>query len=165
MAEKRIIIDKKTLNYSGLFSFKELYKVVDDWLQEHDYKKAELSSTESVSKDVKDINVYAEPSKKITDYAKYKIRINLTGNSLKKVEIQRKGKKLKLDSGTVNFMFWGDLETDFQDRWEQKAEYFLMRTLVDKFVYHYYMKGFEDGLRKDVEDLISHIKAYLNMER
>jgi hypothetical protein len=165
MTETTIVVDGKTLSYEGLFSVKELYKMVDYFFKEKGYDKREIQNLEKVEKDHKYIEMELQPYKKITDYVKLLIRIRLRMFNIKEVEVEKDGKKLKLNKGKMAATFDGFILTDYEQRWEGKPMYQFVRTVFDKFIYKRYTSKFEDQVEGTVGDLYTQMKSFLNLYR
>ena len=106
-----------------------------------------------------------EPFKKITDYAKLVIRINIIIKNLKEVVVEKQKHKMKMNQGDVQVIIDGFLITDYENRWEGKPEYVFIRALFDKFVYKRYNSEFERTLVNEVEELTTTLKSFLNLYR
>lgn len=66
--ERKIVVDHLAISYKGLFSVKELYRMVDFWFMEKGYTKHELRIDEEVTEDGKKMFVSKDPYRKISDY-------------------------------------------------------------------------------------------------
>lgn len=165
MTERNLVVDKMRLNYEGLFSVQELYKLIDTWFREKGYDKRERKNTEKVSPESKFIELWLEPWKKITDYAKNVISLRIIINDLKEVEVEKEGIKVKLNQGKIQMVFDAFFETDYEGRWEGKPVYYFLRTLFDKYFYKPYSMGYQNNLMDDVNHLHATIKSFLNLYR
>ncbi len=165
MAERELIVDHARLNYEGLFDASELYALIDAWFRDKRYDKKELKNAEKVRPEGKYVELELMPWKKISDYHKHEIKIRMIMNDLKEVEVEKDGRKVKLNQGLVQFVFDGYLTTDYENRWENKPYYFFMRTLFDKFFFKSYTSKYKQLLLDDVNDLMTQIKAFLNLYR
>jgi len=163
MAERRLVIDHMRLKYEGLFDLHELYKLIDNWLREKAFDKRELRNQEHVKPDGKYVELILMPWKKITDYARHVIRIEIKVFNLTEVVVERDGQRVKMNQGRVDILFDAYLDTDYEDRWEQKPFYFFMRTIFDKFIYRTYSTQFEELLVENVHQLHTAIKSFLNL--
>jgi len=163
MSEQKIIVDNLELRYEGLLSIKDLYKLIDDWLKENGYDKVEKLNMEKVSEGGKYIELVLEPEKYLTDFIKNIIKIRLIGRNIKEVEVERDGKKEMMNEGEIYIRFDAVLETDYEGRWEQRPTFYFLRVLVDKYVYKFYTGKYEAGLKKDLMELHTQIKSFLNL--
>lgn len=165
MAERQIIVDHMRLGYEGLFDVTQLYTMINEWFREKGYDKKEKKNLESVTPTGKYIELELEPWKKITDYAKFVIKLRILMKDIKEVEIMRDGIKAKINQGSITIVFDGYLETDYENRWEQKPTFFFLRTLFDKFVFKPYTERFKARLIDEVNQLHTNVKAFLNLYR
>jgi hypothetical protein len=165
MAEKRIVFKDKNLSFQGLFEMKGLFRTVVKWFDDHGYDMFENKNYEEIYEQDKKIIFELIPYKKITDYHKFEIRVFVVAESLKEVDVELKGVKYRLLKGDIFFTFDATLITDYEGRWEGRAQYFFFRTLIDKFIYKSHTRAYENELIKEVTALEEEIKAYLNMFR
>lgn len=165
MAEREIVIDGLTLTYEGLFSVKDIYSLIDTWLAEKGYDKREKKNYEIVKPDGKYIEIELEPWKKVTTYAKNLLNIKLYFMDVKTVEVEKDNIKMKLNQGKVHIKFNAFLETDYENDWEEKAIFYFLRSVFEKYIFKPFMSGFENGIRQDVMHLHDRIKSFLNLYR
>lgn len=163
MSERRLIIDQLRLNYSGMFQFNELFKMIDNWLYENGYDRWEKKNEEQVLETGRNIEVELRPWKKTSDYAKNDLRLRIFIKNMTDVEVDKEGKKVKMNKGDIQIIFDAFLETDYENRWESKPIYYFLRTLVDKYIFRIYTGKFTDKLAADTKDLHQRIKAFLNL--
>jgi hypothetical protein len=165
MTETTIVIDNLSLNYEGLFSVKDMYLLVDNFFAEKNYDKRESLNTEKVEPQGKFIELELEPYKKVTDYAKLVVKINIKMFNIKEVEIEKDGHKIKINQGKVNILIDGLLQTDWEGRWTSKPFYVFVRTVWDKFIFKDYNSGWENKLKDEVNGLHTQLKAFFNLYR
>ena len=165
MPERECLIHKMRLNYEGLFSVKDLYKLIDDWFHEKNYDKKEIKNIERVTPDGKFIEIELMPWKKVSDYAKNEIQVRMLLSDVKEVEIEKDGVKTKLNQGKVQVIFDAYLTTDYEGRWETKLIYYFLKTIWDKYIMHPWMSGHEVVCKNDTNDLRDRIKSFLNLYR
>lgn len=163
MPEREVIVDKLRLNYEGIFSVAELYTMIDEWFREKGYDKKEVKNIEIVRPEGKQIELMLEPWKKVTDYAKNIIKIRMLMTDIKDVEVEMDKAKVKLNQGKVQFVFDAFLETDYESRWEGKPIFYFIRTVFEKYFYRPFQAGFETGVKQELMDLHTRIKAFLNL--
>ena len=165
MAEKEFAVSELRLSYEGLFELEELYNHMDQWFKRHGYDKRETKDIETVTEDGKHIEIEWLPDKPINGYAYKAIKIRMIASEIKEVEIEKDGKKLKMDKGKVDFVFWGALTTDWENKWENKPVLFFIRSIYNKFLYKGYNAMWKGALKADVMNLNQSIKAFLNISR
>ena len=165
MSEKKLVIDQLKLTYEGIFDLNGLYRTVDSWFFEKGYDRWELKNFEQVMPHGKDIEIELLPWKKTTDYFKNVIRIRMKFTGVKDVEIEKEGVKVKLNQGKVMFIFDGYLESDYDNKWEAKPMFFLIRTIFDKYIFRAHFNKFEKWLVNDVYDIHGRVQKFLNLYR
>ncbi|MBW2981873.1 hypothetical protein KY343_03265 [Candidatus Woesearchaeota archaeon] len=165
MSEKKLVIDQLKLTFEGIFDLNGLYRTIDSWFYEKNYDKWEKKNYEQVMPTGKDIEIEMLPWKKTTDYFKNIIKIRMRFTNIKDVEIEKQGVKLRLNQGKVMMIFDGYLESDYDQKWEDKPMFFLLRTLFDKYVFRSYFTKFEKWLVNDVYDIHGRIQRFLNLYR
>ncbi len=165
MSEKKLVIDQMKLTFEGIFDLNGLYRTIDSWFYEKGYDKLEKKNFEQVLPGGKDIEIEILPWKKTTDYFKNIIRIRMRFVNVKDVEVEKKGVKLKLNQGRIMMIFDGYLVSDYDQKWEDKPMFFLIRTLFDKYVFKSYFTKFEKWLVNDVYDVHGRIQRFLNLYR
>jgi hypothetical protein len=165
MAERRLVVDHMRVKYDGLYNVQELYELIDRWFKEKAFDKRELRNQEHVRSTGKYVELVLFPWKKITDYARHAIRMEIKMLNVKDVIVERDGRRIKMQQGKVDIIIDGYLDTDYEDRWEQKPFYFFMRTLFDKFIYRTYSTQFEELLVENCGQLHQAIKSFLNLYR
>jgi len=101
--------------------------------------------------------------KKITDYARHVIKMEIKMSGIKDVEVEMNSHKTRLNRGKVSIIFDGYLDTDYEHKWEQKPMLFVLRTIFDKWIYKSYMSNWESELVESVNQLYSTIKGFLNL--
>lgn len=165
MAERDLVVSELRLKYEGLFNAGDLYDIMDQWFERHNYDKIENKSIETVKEDGRHVEVEWRPFKDITAYATKEIKIRMIISGMTDVEVEKDGRKIKVNKGKVQFVFWGILTTDWENRWENKPLLFFIRSLYNKFFYKGYVQKWKSGLKGDVYDLNNTIKSFLNLNR
>ena len=165
MSEKKLVIDQLKLTYEGLFDMTGLWRLIDAWFYEKGYDRWEHKNFEQVMATGKTIEIELLPWKKTTEYFKNTIRIRIKAKDVKDVEIEKKGVKLKLNQGKLMFIFDGYLESDYENKWEGKAVFFLIRTVFDKYFLRRTTDFYEKWLVNDLYDIHGRIQRFLNVYR
>ena len=165
MSEKKIVFRDKSLSFQGLFDIKGLFRSIVKWFEDHGYDMLGTKNFEEIYEQDKKIVFELIPYKKVTDYHKFEVRVFVICESLKEAEVELKGVKHRLVKGNVFFTFDGTLVTDYENRFEGKAQLFFFRTLVDKYIFKSHTRNYEQELTREVKEAEEEIKAYLNMFR
>ena len=165
MAERMTIVDGEKIVYKGLFDFKELYSLIDHFLWQKGFDKRIKKNEEHISKDSKFVHVVMQPWKKISDYAKHEIKIDINVRDAKEEIREIDGIKRKFTNGIFEATFFGYLVTDYEGSWENRPEYFFLRTLFDKFVYRLQTQNFAGMIKTDVRQMKGEVESFLNLHR
>ncbi len=165
MSELRIIVDHLKLDYSGVMDLKEFFKLLSNWFNERGFHKKEDKNEEQNLPGGKFIEYEISPWKKITNYNKYIFKIRALFENLKKVEVMKDNKKVKVDQGRVLIYFDGFLEHDYESRWDDRPLLLFIRSLYDKFVHKVYTERFEHRLTHDMHKLYNEIEKLFNTYR
>ena len=163
MAERNLIIENISISYSGLFDVQELYKIIDDWLKEKGYDKVIIKHKEYMTEKGKNIEILMEPYKKVTDYIKNFIKMWIGINNVETVIVKKDKTNVKINKGDVMIVLDGWLETDYENRWEQKPIFFFLRTLIDKYINKSEIDQYGVDLIEEINDLHDEIKSFLGL--
>ncbi|MBI4448825.1 hypothetical protein HY641_02240 [Candidatus Woesearchaeota archaeon] len=165
MAETETIVEDRKITYEGLFSVSDLYRLIDEYFAKIGYDKVEVKNVEVVKPEGKFIEIRLEPYKTITDYVRYVVSVRIICSEIKEVEIKRDGHKLRLNSGKAQIIVNGYLLTDWEGKWESKPVYYVLRALMNKYVFQPITGKYKGEIAQNCEQLVSNIKAFLNLYR
>ena len=165
MSELRIIVDHLKLDYKGLMDVKGFFKLINSWQNERGFHKKEDKNFEQNMPDGKFIEYETSHWKKMSNYNKYIIKIRVLFENLRKVEVAKDRKKIKVDNGRVLVYLDGYLEQDYEHRWDHRPLFVFFRSLFDKFVHKAYTERFEHRLTKDMHNLYGEIEKFFNTYR
>lgn len=165
MTEFKILVDGKTVAYSGLFRMDEFYGIIRRFLKERGYFLFETQNQEDVLEGGKQVVLKLEPEKVLSDYAKSKLVIVIHVKNLQDRTVAIDGHKQKYQHGSASVKATAILMTDSRSRWEGKGDLFLFRTLMNKFIKRDMVHAAEADTVKDCNDLLDEIRSYLNMTR
>ncbi|MFA6022706.1 MAG: hypothetical protein WC781_01315 [Candidatus Pacearchaeota archaeon] len=163
MAEKDKITESK-VKYSGIFDFKEVYQFVYRWLDEEDYWIEEKKYIEEVSGDTKKVEIQWIASKKISDYFKFEHKLNWRIIGLTSIEVEKNGKKIKMNKGNFEIKIASTLVKDWEGTWEKQPYMKFLRGLYDRFLIEGRIKSYEIKCFLDGQDLAEQIKAFFAIE-
>ena len=105
--ERRIVVDHIVVSYHGLFNMKELYRMIDFFFMEKGYTKHETIVKEDDGERGKKMFLSTEPYRKISDYVKYVIRLEIESRDVKTVEVEKDNTKIIMNHGEVNVIVTG----------------------------------------------------------
>jgi len=163
MAEKDTVFKGK-IKQSGIFNFKEFYSYLYDYLNEDGYDVSEKSYSEQISGDSKKIEIKWEASRSVSDYFKFQIKIDWLITGMKEVDVEKEGKKTKMNSGSVELKFSGVMIKDYESRWENKPIYKFLRGVYDRYIIKSRIDEYEIKLFGEVNNIIKTCKSFLSIE-
>ena len=105
MVERLVLVDKQKLNYEGIFSVRDLYSLIDNFLEAKGYQKREIKSKQGVEKKGRDILIVYEPWKQLSDYAKSVFKVKMQIENLKDIDVEKEGINQNMNQGKVTFTF------------------------------------------------------------
>ena len=164
--EDSIIRDAK-IKYKGIFDFKLLYKNLRDWLMAEGYSDpcegGEKKYCEKIKPAGKQIEVVWKSSKsEEVGYFNLKLDVNFFINALNEVEVERDGKKIKLDNCEIEMAFSSSLERNASKIWDENG---LMFKIYEKYIIPYKIEQFKIELYKDTNNLMDEVKNFFNIYR
>jgi hypothetical protein len=163
MAEKDKITETK-VKYNGLFDFKEVYAFVYRWLTEEDYWIEEKKYIEEISGEAKKVEITWEAHKKVSDYFRYDLKLGWRIIGMTTVEVERNGKKVKINKGSFELKISAILIKDYQSTWESNPLMKFLRGIYDRFVIEGRIKQYEIKLDGDLNEIAEQLKAFLALE-
>jgi len=163
MVEKDKIIENK-IKRKGLFDFKELYRFCYTWLADEGYFVEERKYTEKVKGNEKEIEIEWIAKKKISDYFRFTLKFNWRIIGMMPVEVEKNGKRIKMDQGDVEIKVSGILEKDYENRWEKTPFLKFLRGVYDKYIIRSRIEQYEDKIFGEVDEFVAQTKAFLTIE-
>ncbi len=163
MTEIHFPIDHLKIDYKGPFEFNQLIRLITSYTKELGFDARYDKDYEINTKTGKQYDYQFFPWKKITDYARHQIKVQIATTDMVKKEIIRDGKKVKVDYGHLLIYIDGFLDLDYFAKWNKHPFFIFVRTLYNKFIYRAYTERFEQKLVYDVHKLYERIEAFLNM--
>ena len=163
MSEKDKITSQK-VKYNGIFNFKETYQFMHRWLVDEGYDVEEQKYQEEIQGDAKKLEIKWVATKKISDYFRNEIKLKYIIVGLKSVEVEKDGKRVKSNSGTLEINFTGTLIKDYQSTWEKNPTMKFLRGVYDRYIVEGTIEKYEIKLFGDVEDLAEQMKSFLAIE-
>jgi len=160
--EKEIYADNITISYEGLFSYKELLDLINEWARSKRYFKEVLESKEKVTRGSKNITLELQMQRRI--HAQYKCLLNFSLEVSDMVDEEEEiDQNMKnLNSGRVEASLKGFLMTSQRSRWETRGYVAFIRGIINKFVYKLDRPAYIAAVVGDAKDLTFKIRGFLN---
>lgn len=163
MVEQDFVVEEMKTEYEGYFDLREVITLIDNHLRDKGYVIEDVSRNQQTKAEGRNIEIRKEPYKRITEYAKSVIGIDIITENMTDVVMEKLGKKRKLNQGKLKVVLWGWLETDLENRWEKKDWYWAVSMLVDKFVKKWHPDKYKGQVGTDAKELKFAIKKFLEM--
>jgi hypothetical protein len=164
MVEKETVFSSK-VKYGGIFPFSDFYQFCYNWMvDEEGYEVAETKYTEKIKGDGKDVKYEWVATKKITDYIKFEIKINVEIIALKKVEVMQGNAKVKTNDGTIEIKVKGTMLRDYEGKFETNAFQKFLRSIYEKWIIVATINQFEEKLVTTCDEFLAQAKSYLDLE-
>jgi len=165
-------VESLSIKYEDVFNFKELYKIIRDWLIANEYadskkdEKMEKFYLEKISANgAKEIWVWWRTSRVPhgSKYFKYVINVDFHVLNMRDVEIMHKGSKIKANKGEVEVMIncYLDTETEFE---LEKSLFRAIANLFRKRLYREQVEQHKKDLQSDLNLLQHEIKQFLELK-
>ena len=164
MAEKDKLIVTK-VKHKGIFDFKEVYTFLHDWFTDESYILVEKNYKETVAANgEKELEIEWESWKKVSDYFKHTIKLQMRVLKMKDVEVEVDGEKKGMNSGQFEGKFTAILEKDYENRWENNAFLKFMRGLYDRYIIRSRIDIYAVKVWEEVHEIIAQAKSFLAIE-
>lgn len=144
--------------YYGTFNKSALINGIREYLEEEGYDVIEPVMKQKVGSDGIEIGIKMDAEKKETHYAKFNITVKLRISDMKDVEVVKDGKKVKMQHGRVEFRSEGEVEMDYNKRFEKNKFLEMLR----QFYHNYILKQTIDEFWiANVDGVVDGVQAYV----
>ena len=164
MPEKETVYDSK-MKYTGIYSFKELYKFCYNWLVDELLMiVSENKYSEKIAGDTKEIEVKWVSTREVTDYFRFDIETTLIARGLSKVEVNENGRKIETNKGVCEMKVKGILVRDYKGKFETSPFNKFIRGMYERWVIPARINEFKEKLMKDTDEFLAQSKGFLDLE-
>ena len=160
-------LKKSRIKFEGLFDIEGLYKFMRDWLSTRHFIFTESKYKHKLPSPLgAEIELEWSAWRKETEFVRYWIIINFHFWDMTEVEVIREGKKVKRNKARFEIVFGGDLEMDYQGRFEKTPFLKTLEQFYYKFIFtqNKEMGMYWDELYYLVYRLQTEVKKFLGME-
>ena len=166
MSEKKQVIYDLRYSYSGPFVVQDFYGHVDKWIKGQGYEKEPKKALEYVTKEGKQIQWIIEVHSHLDDLRHGIAVLHVLMNNVKEVVIKKKGKKIRINNGEVFVHIDGFIDAHLHGTfWVVKPIYAFIRTLIDRFIVHFYTDKFDGMVAEQCHKLYKDIRAFFNVQK
>ena len=163
MTERRMTQPGIYISYTGVFDLREFFRMMNDWFVGKGYDIAEKRHEELVRESGKQIIFISEPFKKINDYIRNNINVNIVMQDVQDVELTHEGVMRRLKSGTATIRLRGFVDTDYEGRWATMPWRWYLRVLTERYILKREVTHAEEQLDAEIKELNRLLKKYFNL--
>ncbi len=163
MIEKKVVVDRMLINYTGPFEVTEFYKIVEDWKEHHGREKEIKKKSEEVSPQGKNIEWSVELWKFETEHDKIMTRVKAFFKNVREIKIEKAGAVRKLNHGDVVIVLDAFLETDYHHEWTMTPWFYFLRIVFDRFIWNIWTERYVGKLRSETMDLHKQLTAFFRL--
>ena len=159
MSEKWPITEEGSLiiRQDSPVNFKELHKSLYTWAQENKYFFNEKGFVEKVKSHGKEFTIGWEFERKVNDFIKFNIEIEIWAHSMNPIE-----KDPSLLKGWIEIVVDSEMEMDWQNHWETNPIFKFLRKMYIYYLKKQYFLNYAGKCWEDTYGLHALIKSKLN---
>jgi len=166
MVEFYTALAGEQLNYEGLFSMKEIFRLIDTYYRTKGFDKKILFDEEYHTEKGKYIHIKTEYYKRMTNYNRLQTRLWIYAMDLNEVETEVEGKKVKIDQGKLSITFDAFLQTDAYKQFGDTVGWkFLFRVFYEQYIVPHRIEYWLEVARHVIDELKTEISGYLNLNK
>lgn len=163
MVERNLIINARELKYNGVFRADELFRVINQAIEERGYTRRDKRSEHLVTPEGKQMFIDLRPFKVRTNYVTFMIKIKVFLDKITDLTEEVQGEKKKFEQGEVMLLFDAWLVMDYESRWTMKPVVYFLKGLINKYVYTFPLEGnFPRDVAADTAYIYGRVKTLLN---
>ena len=163
MTEREILIERDSLNYSGIFNFQELIDLIKQNASDRGYFALVPRHSETISEKGKYVRYKLILDKKLSDHVKINMVFEIEILDMTEKNMEIRNKKKKMQEGKMEVFYTLLLVSDYEKRFDSKPLIYMLRKLFEKYVYPSTMSQYSDKAKEDTMWIVNNIKAYLNL--
>lgn len=165
MPKEDSIISGSKVKYKGVFDSKLLYNKLRDWFMRKKYgdpcEGGEKKYAEKVKPSGKQIEIVWEASKsEEAGYFSLANKMSIMMRDIVEVEVDRDGKKIKLDKGEIEIEFNSSLTRNAKGDWDENG---FMFKLYERYIIKHKIDEKKIDVYKDTTNLMDEVKNFFNL--
>lgn len=160
MGEKEAIILGAKIKWVGVIDLAVFYKKLQEWLKIKKYDMVEKKYVEKIRPNGKQIEIVWESKRKDLDYFNLVITTKFFMTGVSEAEIEKEGKRLKLNKIDAELEIDSDVVKDPENKWENKP---YVRNIYEKYIIKEKIDEAKKECYKNTYDLIEEIKNYFSL--
>ena len=164
MSEKYLVINGLQLNYKGVFEYSELMKTIFTAVESRGYRKHEKKHEETIKPEGKEIFIELRPLKTKTAYMTLMVKMRITLSNIQDIVVEVDGVPTNVQQGEINIVFDAWTTTDYENRWGNKAWFYFLKSLINKYVYTFPLEsGFMGEVADDTRYVYNQVRSALGL--
>lgn len=152
------------IKHKGIFSFKDFYEFLYDYLMDENYDVFEDKYVEKIEGESKNVEIKWTAIKEISDYFRFEITIYWLIQGMKKIKVKKEDREVTMDSGTTELKFEAILVKDYENRWESNAFLKFLRGIYDRYIIRTRIDDNELKLFEEINELTAQTKSFFALE-
>lgn len=162
MPKETPIISDSKVKYRGVFDLGLVYNKLRFWIMETGYSEPhEIKYVEKIKPGGKDIEIIWESERSEEDgFFKFTIGVKFYATRLNDVEVDKEGRKLKLQKGDLWLYFDAKFIVNANKKWEENG---LMYKLYEKFIIKDKLDHYKIELYTEANKIMAEVKDFLNL--
>ncbi|MFH2021217.1 MAG: hypothetical protein ABIJ34_07395 [archaeon] len=166
MVEYYITVAGESINYEGLFTMKDLFRIIDKYYRTKGFDKKIVFDEEYTTDKGKYFHLKTHYYKKVDAYIRLTTRLWIYVNDYVVVEKEVEGNKIKTGQGKISITFDASLQTNYFGIYPDTVLfYFLFRLLYEKIFAGGKIKYWDQVSKHVINELKTEISSYLNLNK
>ena len=148
------------LKHSGLYDLEALLGAARGWFFGHKYYIIDNEHSEGVKSGGKEIRVLWTAMRDVTEYIRFKVEFEVMVLREIDVLVEENGKKTKKQQGDLEIRFRASIMKNYRKTFHGAGKEF-MRQMYEKYLIRRELKGYEDKLTNEGNELWEAMKGVL----
>ncbi|MBN2368241.1 hypothetical protein JXC34_04430 [Candidatus Woesearchaeota archaeon] len=154
------------LNFEGLFSMKEVFRIMDKYFRTKGWDKKIIFDEQYDTEKGRYVHVKSEYYKKTDAYVRLQTRQWIYANELKEVEKEVDGVKIKTNQGKLSIVLDAFIQTEYFGQWPaDRPVFFLFKVIYEHYLARSRIAYWENVCRHITNELKAELAGYLNLNK
>jgi len=163
--EKKQVLYDLRVAYDGPFLIEDLFEEVNNWVEKEGYTLEQKKKLEHLDKSGKEIEWLVEIHHELNPEFQSVVRLRVLIRNLKEITLERKGKKVRVNSGSAFVGIDGFLHSIYTSYWGRKPFYYFFRTIIDQYIYNFWQDKEDGYVVADCHDIYKTLRAFFHLQK
>ena len=159
------LLKEERIQYDGFYDLGELYKHAHDWLEWRKFDIEEKKYKEKLKGDKKDLEIQWSVTRDYDEYSKIELEVKWILIAMAEVEVEKDGKKSKMNKGEINIFVSAYLILDKDDKWEATPFWKFLKHFYERYLYKSTIDVLKGEVWKTGWNFYNEIKSFLQLYR